>query len=408
MKNCLKSKVTKSIFVLSILILSSCKQQAPFTFIESVPQWNQIKVENNQHFIPIAATFGLKGRISPLVSEVPFKRQKESENKLPPMIEYGGVQNLSGYLSILNKRFGDDRLLIDTGDIFSHKLPKVHREKIEQFYDQQKYDVVNFTENEIFHFQKNDFTLPKLQTLKYLSSNIIEIKKNRFLERESIKPFVIKQINDLKVGIIGLTSYSSTNPEIRNKLKGVYFQDPVLSFIKNRNALNKRGVDIIIMINHLESKCTGKSHKIIKMGTDWKNRQLNCPKNDPLKKFIDRLPPNSVHAIISTGTSHTSGFIGNIPILGGYPRGGNIGLMGLFIDKDKKEIIPEKTILFPLIKTCTLHFVGTWDCHIEQSDKKMIGERKELLLKTNYQMTNAKFLGYEVEPKETTEVLNTN
>ncbi|MDC1174092.1 hypothetical protein OAT67_01750 [Bacteriovoracaceae bacterium] len=408
MRSFLKSKVFNLVLIILLGLLFSCDQENSVRYFESLPHWNQIKVEDDHNFIPIAATFGLNGRVSPLITEVPFDRQKKSLNKLPPFIEYGGVKNLSGYIKILNKRFGDNKLLLDTGDIFSHKLPKAHRNKIEQFYDYQDYDVINFTETEILHYQKNDFKDSTLKNTTYLGSNIFEIKENKFLEREGIKPYFIKKINNIKVGVLGITEFSSTNSEIRKKIKGVYFQDPILAFMKNRNSLNRKGVDVIILMNHLKTMCKGKSHKVIRMGSDWENNQLKCPKNDPLKKFIDRLPPKSVHAIISTGPQHTSGFIGKIPILGGFPRGGNIGLMGLFIDKKNKEIIPSKTILFPLIKTCTLQFIGTWDCYIEKENHSIVNRREEFFQKTNYQMVSAKFLGHDVSAQTTKEALEAN
>lgn len=101
MKSFLRSKVSKFLSILFIGSLISCQPDNDVKFYESLPHWNQIKVEDDQNFIPIAATFGLNGRVSPLIAEVPFERQKKSQNKLPPFIEFGGVQNLSDRKSVV-------------------------------------------------------------------------------------------------------------------------------------------------------------------------------------------------------------------------------------------------------------------------------------------------------------------
>ncbi|MFH0738517.1 MAG: hypothetical protein V2A59_01480 [Candidatus Omnitrophota bacterium] len=77
--------------------------------------------------------------------------------------------------------------------------------------------------------------------LIFLSCNIVSKDKTI----SGIKPYIIKEVNGLKVGIIGLTPVAA-----RQKAQGFEFSEPAPAVAKAVADLKKQGVDIIILLSH--------------------------------------------------------------------------------------------------------------------------------------------------------------
>jgi hypothetical protein len=80
--------------------------------------------------------------------------------------------------------------------------------------------------------------------LVFLSCNIVVSAASVF-KSERLKPYIIKEVNGIKVGIIGLTPMAA-----RQKAQGAEFIEPRLAVKKAVEALKKQGTSIIVLLSH--------------------------------------------------------------------------------------------------------------------------------------------------------------
>ncbi len=168
--------------------------------------------------------------------------------KLPEDLGLGKLSTL------INKLRDDNTLLIDSGDTiqgspFTYYHSKKHSDKINpiaKIFNEMRYDYVSIGNHE-FNYGK-DYLLNYLKHLdaKILNSNILDKSTNN--------PFIgvehdITEINNFKIGIIGVTTHYIPNWEQPSHIKNLLILD-AFETTRNQVKLLRNQVDFLIVNYH--------------------------------------------------------------------------------------------------------------------------------------------------------------
>ena len=184
--------------------------------------------------------------------------------------------------------------------------------------------------------------------IPFLNSNILDLRTGRPIGLENLLSSRIVERAGLKIGLIGLIDIQSLSQKQQKQLNGVYFQDLVAAFLKLKKDLHARGAQVLVLLGHIPSQCESRPLYENKHGHHIPI--LQCPPQDPLKQFVERLPANSLDLIILSGGRPFSGRIGELLILNGPGNGHYLGQVSLFYHRGQKRIVFERNQLHPLIK----------------------------------------------------------
>src|SRR5512136_1043898 len=107
------------------------------------------------------------------------------------------------------KKEGKDILLLDTGNLLFRKPPQTETNRRDallrvdlliQSYNEMGYDVVNVGEKDLMMGFKYLSEVSAKAKFSFISTNLVNKKTGKSV----FKPYVIKEIEGLKIGILGL------------------------------------------------------------------------------------------------------------------------------------------------------------------------------------------------------------
>ena len=164
----------------------------------------------------------------------------------------GGISRRSHYINTVRDE-GKKVLLLDGGNALVIGQPGNEREQqkarkraefILKLYGKMGYDAVNIGDTDLVLGLEYLRTLQEHSSVPFLSANLKEKKTRKTL----FKPYLVKEIHGLKVGIIGLMTQSI--PPMLNKIRGYFVEDPAKAATDSINgALSD--CDIIIALAHM-------------------------------------------------------------------------------------------------------------------------------------------------------------
>ncbi len=163
-----------------------------------------------------------------------------------PIEPDGGILRRSTLVKEI-RRTTPDALLVDSGSFFAGGLRDGYTQNTEldmrrslinlKAMELMGYDAVNIGDDE-FNFGRGFFEDNIAKTeLHFISANV---KSGR------ISPYVIKEINGIKIGIIGLTDLSA-----KQKADGLKISEPKLALQEAVGELHAKGVKLILLLSHL-------------------------------------------------------------------------------------------------------------------------------------------------------------
>lgn len=164
----------------------------------------------------------------------------------------GGIGRRSHYIKTVRDE-GKKVLLLDGGNALVIGQPGNEREQqkarkraefILKLYGKMGYDAVNIGDTDLVLGLEYLRTLQEHSSVPFLSANL----KEKRTKQTVFKPYLVKEMNGLKVGIIGLITQSI--PPVLNKIRGYFVEDPARTATDSINdaLLN---VDIIIALAHM-------------------------------------------------------------------------------------------------------------------------------------------------------------
>ncbi len=303
--------------------------------------------------VVVVSTGNFKNQLDPMM-----ETSKEAEGKEVKNYFVGGQDIIKKYFSIMREVYGKELLLLDSGD-FSYNDHNL------EFYNSLTYDILFFGKNSF----KNDRKQLQKQLVKYnapfVLSNVMDLKRRSDVDWKNTRPLIIKKINGIKVGIIGVFSINEIPKSFDRQ--GLYFDDPVNTILKKGRKLKARGVQLLITIVQGEMDCSLKGPY-----SDLPFEKINfnpqddlfCNRDSELYKAIHRLPYGYLDLIVVGGSgSKINNFINGIPVVRPYGEGKYLGRTELFYDTVNNQPLRNQTILRGPTKYCHQFFSSTEDCY---------------------------------------------
>lgn len=148
------------------------------------------------------------------------------------------------------KKNGDFVLVSDAGDIFQGTVlgTKSKGSAIVDYFNYIKLDYC-VPGNHDFDLGKDNLAkLIKKSNFPWISCNIIDKRTGTLWHY--VKPYIIKEVDGVKIGITGITTSSTEHMAFSENIKNLDFVPEIPALQKAVNELRDKGVDIVIAVVH--------------------------------------------------------------------------------------------------------------------------------------------------------------
>jgi hypothetical protein len=367
------------LLLLSLLFINSCsfkksgqKNQIPkgHTELYSLPHAPQ-KVPEGFKRVVIAATNDVAGRYE---SQTVFFSDDHSGKQ---QIEMGGEDIISSYFTNLKEVYGEF-VLVDSGNIFREGY-RAH-EKTRKFLDTLGYDAFTLGVKDFNHKLPSLYKTSSDFIQNYsaktdtplLLSNLYNLQSGRLVEWKGAKPYVIKEINGVKIGIIGVIPDDFVELTPLDNRVGLFIENMLQSTLKNARLVRSLGAELVVVLTHQGMVCgealADKLHlPISKVNFDPRNKSV-CDLSGKMGAYLKRLPPKLVDVVIAGNQNKKIvNYINNTLVLTSFSGGRGLSLVEFFIDESTGKVDHEKTIPHQPLFFCKEFFKETNDCYTEDS-----------------------------------------
>jgi hypothetical protein len=346
-------------------------------------------LEKDEKRIVIASTNDLHGKY-----ETQILSFSDDQNKKDLKIRIGGRKVIKNHFDILRETY-KNVVLVDSGDVFS-SADQI--KDVSQFYQSNNYDAVTVGLRD-FNLKINpevgsntklfqDFA--KSSKVPLLLTNLYELKTARAVEWEGAKSHLIKEVNGVKVGIIGLIPDDIVAQTPVNNRVGLFVENMLQSTLRHARLLRSLGADVIVVLTHQGLDCSSELSSqtklpLKKVNFDPQQNKI-CDLKNALGEYLERLPPQLVDVVIG-GRTHEkmANFVNGTLVMSSFPDGKSFNYAEFVVNTKNNKIVPEKTIVHQPVFFCHEFFAETNDCFLEDSS---VNHSKRI---------PAKFLGKPIE-----------
>lgn len=213
---------------------------------------------NLKFILALLITVGILGI---LVSAPAFAREKEIiilhtndfHGQLLPSKgkDTGGAAYLAALIEKIKKENPGKVLLLDAGDI-AQGTPLSNEfkgEPVVEIMNYLKYDAMAIGNHEFDWRQPALKQMIKWAKFPVVCANIV-LKDNPKKLAFNVKPFIIKEVSGVKIGILGLTTTETPSITKVENVKGLIFEDPAKAARKYIPLMKKEGAQIIVALTH--------------------------------------------------------------------------------------------------------------------------------------------------------------
>jgi len=361
----------KEILVSGLLLLSACsfkkdplgnQKTKGHHELYSEPEKPDSPDENIKRIV-IASTNDVEAQLSPQTIEL-------SDGK----IQTGGQDALSAYIKILRDEY-KNVVLVDSGNILG---AGPNFKGIRNFYSQNKYDALTFGLGDFslkLPEKINSTTMlfqefARKSSTPVVLSNLFDLKSGRLLEAKGLSPYILKEIDGVKVGIIGLVPDDIVSQTPGENRVGLIVEDMLQSTLRQARLLRSLGAELVVVLTHQSLSC-GKdladdfNLPVLKVNFEPTKPGM-CDLSSSFGKYLERLPAMLVDVVIGGRSGEkVSNFINGTLILSGFKHGQGLSYAEFFIDSKTHKLIREKTKAHQPILICREFFKDTGDCYPE-------------------------------------------
>ncbi|MGE3610346.1 MAG: hypothetical protein AB7I27_12210 [Bacteriovoracaceae bacterium] len=323
---------------------------------------NQIK--KDQKRLVIAATSDIEGGFTP--NTIKFKDDFNKDQS----IKIGGDEIISHYFKILREEY-KNVILLDAGNILSENTSQ---SEIQQFYSRLKYDAVTLGLND-FKLKLPNSKSPadyfqsfaQNSSTPLLLSNLYELKSARVVEWKGSLPYLMKEIDGIKVGIIGLIPDDIATLTPTHNRVGLYVESMLQSTLRHARLLRSLGAEIIVVMTNQGLDCGDviadkKNLPIEKVNFDPNDKNA-CDLNGELGQYLVRLPPYLVDVVFAgRNGKKTANYINSTLVLSGFSSGKSFSYVEFILDRKTNKLIKDETVVHQPVLFCHEFFKETKDC----------------------------------------------
>lgn len=367
------------IILLALLIVASCSFKKTPLENQTLKGHQELYSEPNapkdlapasqEKRIVIASTNDVHGNYRSELIAFKDDHQNELQN-----IRIGGVDVINNYFKILRDQY-KNVVLVDSGDILAEASSY---KSVNDFYTFLNYDAMTVGLRD-FNLKVPESTGSTAQLFKnfaksgkipLLVSNLYELKTARVVEWEGTKPYIIKEVNGIKVGILGLIPDDIVAQTPVNNRIGLFVENMLQSTLRHARLLRSLGAEVIVVLTHQGIDCSSElaqKSKLPLMKVNFEpERKDVCNLQSILGQYLERLPPHLVDVVIG-GRNHMkmANFVNGTLVMGGFPDGRSFNYAEFVIDSKTKKVVPEKTVVHQPVIFCHEFFKETKDCFSE-------------------------------------------
>ncbi len=313
--------------------------------------------------------------------------------------QLGGLAYFSSYLKILRSKYSGEVMLLDAGNSLQGTLLTnlFHGSPTLKIFDYLDYDAIVLGPNDLIFadqledsFQNNIQNKMNEVSFPVIASNFYDIAKGQPVSSKNMLPYLLKEVNGIKVGIIGITSQSVISKHKKELFTGVYVESAKKSIFETAALLKNKGAQINLLLMSTDIRCGDKAalEKKLPLEKVNFNPQIaeSCQFSEEFKEIFGDIPKNYIHAIITGGQeSKVANFINKVPVIQSFGGGESFSRLELYYDTVEEKIISEKTLIHQPTMICHSFFESSQDCYWK--DKSI----------NHDQLTAAQFLGVPIE-----------
>lgn len=406
MKNWPGSNLTSALLAFSV-ILTGCSffkkksnERAEGHFqLYSEPNAPEGKSLPAQHRrLILVATSDWQGNLEPQTEAAKDKHQPQEI-----LMSVGGVDIFARYLHILRTHYPDQVMALDAGNSLGGTLDSRSSgaTSILEAFSELSYDALSFSAEDLTagpSLKKgttatSKWMPPLLAQTKtpVLFTNLVDLQTAQPVAWGNSAPQLLKVVNGVKVGFIGLLSNDSVSKLDAALMNGLYIEHSMQALLKQARLLRLKGAEVIVVSAYGGIECGLKR-------ADDEDLPLNkvnfnpaeagiCSTEGSLASLIQALPAGMVDVIITGGSpAKVANVINGIPVLQAFPKGVAFSRIDLTYDRTNKRVLTDKTVIHQPTRLCHRFFKATEDCFTED---KTVDHR---------QLIPARYLGEEIKP----------
>lgn len=163
--------------------------------------------------------------------------------------EHGHIERAPAVAGLARDR--GDALLVSSGDVFQGTSVSDLQEGRPglEVMASSRYDAVTLGNHDFDQGVTFLKDWMKRAPHPVLTSNVIEEATGQLLE--GARPYVIREVDGVRVGLIGATTLETKSANYAYRTEGLQFLDPVETIARSRDELKEQGVQVIGVLSHL-------------------------------------------------------------------------------------------------------------------------------------------------------------
>jgi len=264
--------------------------------------------------IHIIHTNDIHGNIAPL---------EVTKKQTPPAEPRGGLAYMGAIIKDIQKEAQGNYILLDGGDwaqgTYESGLTK--GKTVIDVMNNMGYDAAEIGNHEFDWSQKALDDMAGRADFTVLGANLIRESSGIL---KDIKPYTIKEVNGVKVGIVGVITPETAEKAKPKNLEGIKFENPFDTVSKYIPELKDKGADLIIVLSHQG------------VGEDNKRLALTVP-------GIDIIVGGHSHTLLEEPLN-----VNGTLIVQAKKHSFYVGDLQVAIDPESKKIVSYKNKLLPV------------------------------------------------------------
>jgi 5'-nucleotidase len=330
--------------------------------------------EHSEKRIVIVGTNDWAGQILTTHGKMKSKVQNDIVD-----FEFGGADYFSSYLKVIRETYPNEVLLLDAGNSLQGTLlsNNFNADPVLKIFEYLNYDAMALGGSDfLFPIEsKNDFEILSQFETRFtkskthvLTTNLYNIANSSPIKSETMGPYLIKEINGIKVGLLGLTSKNILSRLPKELFTGIYIDDMAKSIVEYSHILRKKGAQVIVAMAHTDIRCGHKIAQEKRLPREKVNflprKKKVCETDSELYKVLKNIPQHTVDAIVAGGHHEkVANFINGTPVIQSFGNGTAFSMIHLFYNEQKKELNRHKTKVFQPTRVCHQFFKQSQDCY---------------------------------------------
>ncbi|MBX7114401.1 MAG: bifunctional metallophosphatase/5'-nucleotidase [Myxococcaceae bacterium] len=287
-------------------------------------------------------------------------------------LRFGGAATLASYVAIAREKNPGGVLLLDAGDLFQGTIASNITEGavVIDMFNALQYDAAAIGNHEFDYGPVGPLPVPgdsshdpfgalkaRIAQAKFplLSTNIYELDSRRRPAWLPGEGWTIVERKGLKIGLFGLTTPQTPVTTMPINVATLKFNALGPEAISAAKALREHGADVVVALVHAGGKCASWADPYDVSTCDLESGEVF--------QMLKEVPEGTVDAVIAGHTHQVMAhFIHGTPVVESAGLGRGFSMIELYVDPQKRKVMPEATRLVPTIGVCETVDEATGSC----------------------------------------------